>query len=325
MRIWAAIATLFIVTSCWGQIRPGFPAHVTAGEQLPSHFVDEATDTLRHDDNRPAFVFRFPDAYGDDWRNMRFVTPAACRLLGALFVFPRRGTHMWTTGDPDLLSRVWMSGADSLPDVSQILLTDTLGYSSFAAGIFDLDSVWSGAGRQWVFVDFSRYAIDLPAGGRFHLGYSAILNSADDSLAILADRGSPETDYAAEWYNGRFVRLRDGWRGVNLFIRALVQFETAGFDADGEPQIPAAVVLHPAYPNPFNPVATVAFQVADPGFVRLTVFDLLGRQLAVPLAAWFEPGRHRTVIDGSGWSSGMYYLHLETNGTVQTQHIVLQK
>lgn len=287
--------------------------------------LDEPFDTLRRDDNRPAYVFRFPDAYGDDWRNMRFTAPADCRLTSALFAFPRRGSGQWTSGDPDLIVCAWRSGADSLPDPAQILARDTVHYGDFADRIYNLDSAWTGGDRQWVRVDLARFAVDLPAGGVFHLGYSAARNSAEDSLAILSDDGSPETDYASEWYNGRFVRLRDSWRGVNLFIRAIVETAAAISPQTGMLAVPGEIILHPAYPNPFNPTTKITLQLARTQELRIRVFDLLGREQSVVADGLFGAGTHALNVDGRTWPGGVYFIRVESGSEPRTQLIILLK
>ena len=67
-------------------------------------------------------------------------------------------------------------------------------------------------------------------------------------------------------------------------------------------------VLYAAYPNPFNPQAVVPFSVATAAHVRITAFDLLGREVAMLAEGRYEAGVYEAVLDGSDLPSGMYLV-----------------
>jgi len=84
------------------------------------------------------------------------------------------------------------------------------------------------------------------------------------------------------------------------------------------------------HPNPFNPQATIVFNVSDAGRVRITVHDLAGRQLAILADARFEMGRQVLTWDSMDdrrrqLSSGVYFLHLEANGVTESRKLTLTK
>jgi hypothetical protein len=97
----------------------------------------------------------------------------------------------------------------------------------------------------------------------------------------------------------------------------------------GQPR-PLTLALKPNYPNPFNPSTTVPFEIAKAGRVRLTVFDLAGRQIAVLADGEYGVGYHEEVWlgkDASGRQvpSGPYYLRLESGGQVRMRQMMLLK
>lgn len=286
--------------------------------------LDQTEDTLRHDDNVPRFVFRFPDAFGDDFRNQRFQSPATSQVIGALFVFPTRNGTQWSSGDPSLITLAWLSGSDSLPAEDQVLLRDTLDHAGFSLHLFDLDSAWRGQQEQMVFVDLTEHDLELDSGQWFHLGYSAIFNSPDDSLAILSDDGNPETSWASEYYNGSFALMRDDWRGVNFFIRAIIELPTGVRILE-----PGAAArdfqLLSAYPNPFNAQTTIDFVMPAAGDVQLDVFDVLGRRVASPLSGFHSAGVHRASLSAGNWPSGVYLLRLQSGSHQNQLKILLEK
>ncbi|MEM8601929.1 MAG: T9SS type A sorting domain-containing protein, partial [Bacteroidota bacterium] len=86
---------------------------------------------------------------------------------------------------------------------------------------------------------------------------------------------------------------------------------------------PLAFALDAAYPNPFTVQTTVAYTLAEAGDVRLTVYDALGREIAVLADGRQVAGRHAAAFDGQGLASGVYVVRLEAGRHVATQTLVL--
>ncbi|MCB1061267.1 MAG: T9SS type A sorting domain-containing protein [Calditrichaeota bacterium] len=61
-------------------------------------------------------------------------------------------------------------------------------------------------------------------------------------------------------------------------------------------------------PNPFNPVSNISLNLPEAAHLRLEVFDILGRQVALLNDSHLPAGAHHWVADGSLWSSGTYFL-----------------
>ncbi|MBC7186460.1 MAG: family 10 glycosylhydrolase [Calditrichaeota bacterium] len=89
--------------------------------------------------------------------------------------------------------------------------------------------------------------------------------------------------------------------------------------------VPLAFMLHPAYPNPFNPVATIPFDIASTGGVRLVVYDMLGREVATLVDQTLAPGRYRVQFDARGLPSGTYFCRLVSHGQAMTRKLVLAR
>ena len=64
------------------------------------------------------------------------------------------------------------------------------------------------------------------------------------------------------------------------------------------------------YPNPFNPTTGVRYQVSEVSYVRLAVYDLLGREVAVLVNERKAPGKYELRFDGSSLASGVYVYRL---------------
>ena len=70
---------------------------------------------------------------------------------------------------------------------------------------------------------------------------------------------------------------------------------------------------------------TVAFRLARAGTVRVGVFDLRGREVAVLVDATQPAGRHTARLDATGWASGLYLYRLDAAGQRQTRRMMLVK
>jgi hypothetical protein len=79
------------------------------------------------------------------------------------------------------------------------------------------------------------------------------------------------------------------------------------------------------FPNPFNPSTTIKYELPRSSDVKLSVFDLLGREVSVLVDERREAGVHEVKFDGSGLSSGVYFYRLSAGRFVQTLKLLLVK
>ncbi len=91
----------------------------------------------------------------------------------------------------------------------------------------------------------------------------------------------------------------------------------------GEAALPSEVTLAAAYPNPFSRSTTVGFALPETQRVRLTVFDVLGREVAVLVDGEVEAGRHEALLDGASLPAGGYLVRLVAAGQTRTQRLTL--
>jgi hypothetical protein len=79
------------------------------------------------------------------------------------------------------------------------------------------------------------------------------------------------------------------------------------------------------YPNPFNPTTVVSYQLSAVSEVRLAVYDLLGREVAVLVNEKKPAGSHEVTFDAGRLASGTYLYHMTAGNFVQTRSMVLLK
>jgi photosystem II stability/assembly factor-like uncharacterized protein len=93
--------------------------------------------------------------------------------------------------------------------------------------------------------------------------------------------------------------------------------------------IPNDYGLEQNYPNPFNPVTHFGFRIADFGLVRLTIYDIQGKEIRTVVNEQLRPGVYEVKFDGSELASGVYYYRLvvSSSGTdfSQTRKMALVK
>lgn len=105
-----------------------------------------------------------------------------------------------------------------------------------------------------------------------------------------------------------------GWSSERSFTTGII----SGVEIISSP-LPGEFVLYQNYPNPFNAFTTIGFYLPTNSFVTLTVYDLLGREVAAVLAEKRFPGEHRVGFDASGLASGIYFYRLEVRQALATQ------
>ena len=90
-------------------------------------------------------------------------------------------------------------------------------------------------------------------------------------------------------------------------------------------EMPEAFVLDQNYPNPFNPITTIRYAVPQLSRVRLSVFDVLGRRVAVLVDEQKAAGRYEVRFDARGLPSGAYVYQMRSDGFTQTRKLILLK
>jgi hypothetical protein len=83
--------------------------------------------------------------------------------------------------------------------------------------------------------------------------------------------------------------------------------------------------LEQNYPNPFNPITTINYELRNTNDVRLSIFDVLGREIAVLVNKKQNSGEYEVIWDGANYPSGIYYYRLIADGNIITKKMILSK
>jgi hypothetical protein len=90
-------------------------------------------------------------------------------------------------------------------------------------------------------------------------------------------------------------------------------------------EIPQGYSLEQNYPNPFNPSTSIKYSIPVSGFVKITVYDINGREIGLLVNGEKSAGSHEVQFEASGLSTGTYFYKLETEGFTSYKKMVLVK
>ena len=94
------------------------------------------------------------------------------------------------------------------------------------------------------------------------------------------------------------------------------------------PSLPTEFSLYPAFPNPFNPITTIRFdipQTESSKFITIAIYDLQGRQVETLINGYMYPGEHNIQWQANQFSSGIYFIYFSYDNNIDTQKLILLK
>jgi hypothetical protein len=203
---------------------------------------------------------------------------------------------------------VWVSGDGGVNWSQAGTPADNITCFAFLGGDAGAACVFAGGGMDGVF----RSTND---GGSWTL-----INNGSTGMSVWAlaqsSVGPGKTYLFAGTSNGVYRSSDNGdhWTPVNNGLVDPTSVDAAE---------PLGFALPQNYPNPFNPTTVISCQLPVAGHVRLAVYDLLGREVAVLVDERKEAGRYELKFDGSALSSGVYLLRMVAGRFIATQKMML--
>ena len=93
------------------------------------------------------------------------------------------------------------------------------------------------------------------------------------------------------------------------------------------------VIEHPVFyyelsqnfPNPFNPLTRINYQLPELSFVTIRVYDVLGNEIAIIVNEEKPAGNHQVEFNATGLSSGIYFYKIKAGDFIQTKKMLLIK
>ena len=135
-----------------------------------------------------------------------------------------------------------------------------------------------------------------------------------------------DVDYGIEYFY-RVYFLADDLSEYSETISVTLEFLHVGHDLDLDP---AGYRMDQNFPNPFNPITKIDYNLKESGNVNVKVFDVLGKNVKTLVQDFQNLGQHSVYWDatnhvGEPVTAGMYFYTIESKNFKQTKKMILLK
>jgi len=204
-----------------------------------------------------------------------------------------------------------------IADVPEYLtVTSVEALDRFSNGVIDGSSGEDSDGENFYFLGYD-FAGGVPPGSGGIIKVNVQMNQDINNPNVLMF----------------FEEVSGGDAGANAITatsEGMGLFNTTMLSSDLGSTLPDKYGLNSNFPNPFNPVTFITYDLAGDGQVNLSVYNIVGRKVKTLVNKYETAGRKATAwygVDDSGspLSAGMYFYRLTAGGKVFTKKMVLMK
>jgi photosystem II stability/assembly factor-like uncharacterized protein len=144
----------------------------------------------------------------------------------------------------------------------------------------------------------------------------------------------------SEWKDGSYTVLKsflakesaafsfydrtNGWMAAGRKVFRIRE-ESVTSSGSAAENIPHQFELFNNYPNPFNPVTKIIYKIPETGKIKLSIFDILGNEIAVLVNEEKGAGEYQVEWNASGFSSGVYFYRLTAGEFSSAKKLLLMK
>lgn len=199
---------------------------------------------------------------------------------------------------------IWVrryNGPEDHVDVGNAIAADESG-NIYVAGL----STGTGTLRDYVTLKYNSEGIQ-----QWVMRYNGPTNGDDEINAMIIDESG-----------NVYVTGRSAGNGVDY---ATIKYSSGVTSIKNEKSSLNQFTLEQNFPNPFNPGTTISWQSPVDSWQTLTVYDLLGREVATLVDEFKPAGKHEISFDGSKLSSGVYLYKLTAGGFTSVKKLILLK
>jgi len=158
--------------------------------------------------------------------------------------------------------------------------------------------------------------------------------TVNDNIALQYDYRLLYASILRDWFGASSAEMQIALPNHTQTLPLIQSSAVLGVDEQAD--LPREFSLEQNYPNPFNPSTTIGYNVPGvesgsggwgPGssMVRLAVYDVLGREVAVLVNEPMSPGRHTVTFDARNLVSGSYFYRLEAGSFSETKRMAFVK
>jgi len=332
---------------------PQLQSPKTAMQHFSGRYIivsDQVSDVVQKFDTTGSYIGFYAPSSGpntsivDNMRGIRYrpngnllITVASGASSNTIQQFDTGGVHIgaFITGNIS-------SPFDIIYRTSDILISNSSGNDVVR---FDLNGTFLSIFHNSSNISFAQQMLLIPGGRIAVSGFSA----PNSGLTLLDADGNYIRTMSAITGNRGVYLLGNGHYLVTnstgaheidsasgSLIRSILVFGDLQYIAPYTPgwllsngnnqnSLPEGFSLAQNYPNPFNPSTVIKYALPKASDIRLSVFDITGREVSVLFTGKQEAGEHEVTFEAKGFASGIYYYKLEVNGYSEVKKMALIK
>lgn len=137
-----------------------------------------------------------------------------------------------------------------------------------------------------------------------------------------------QSSYTAQYLFGiDFVDSNNGW--IVGWYGTILHTTNGGVtfvdSKKNNKETPTNFQLYQNYPNPFNPTTTIKYEIPEESFVKIIIYDILGREIVTLVNKEQTTGRYEVSFNASNLSSGVYFYSLSVTSSNKINNIQVRK
>jgi photosystem II stability/assembly factor-like uncharacterized protein len=256
-------------------------------------------------------------------RGLKFYSPQYAFGCGGYFDV---AGHVLKTVNGGL---TWTPACISFEPIFDIVFLDSLNLIG-AGGDYEYGASivrTSNAGLNWAATSLNYFgaggaiSFRTRAEGWVPLGFAGTWAYTLDSGRTWSQLNAPDSSSV---YDVFFTDSLHGWACGSTGM--ILKYNAAVIGIQNQNQnYPQTDILHQNYPNPFNPATTIEFSIAKTSRVKITIYDVLGRELTVLLNEIRRTGNYKIKFTAERLASGVYFYTLTTGSFTETKKLVILK
>ncbi len=192
-----------------------------------------------------------------------------------------------------------------------------------------------------LFSSVTQIAFDNGTHGSIDVKYPDVVKPAAGGVGFAKYTGlDTAAGFSGVYYQGIFPGGTSAGKVVTLgfpfetiyvkavrdqLMSAILNFFTPTLVVKTDAAVPSQFGLSQNFPNPFNPTTKIAYQIPAAGYVSLTVYDVLGKEVASLVNEMEQAGSYSVTFDASTYSNGMYIARLTAGGKQEQKKMMCVK
>ncbi|MBN1632859.1 MAG: T9SS type A sorting domain-containing protein [Ignavibacteria bacterium] len=180
----------------------------------------------------------------------------------------------------------------------------------------------------------SYFPLSVPGLGNI----TAIEGSGTEFWYVRGDKTYRSTDSGENWavvnintntqrdidFPDNSTGCRTGWVVGHAGTITKITVTLTGIE-NNQNEFPENYSLKQNYPNPFNPVTNISYSLPKAGYVKISVFDISGREIQTVVNEFKNAGTHIVSLNASDFSSGLYFYKMTSADYSETKSMILLK